>query len=511
MEVSCLLTRGLDALSTGVVLLDDQKRLIYANPAMAKLNRRPVELQIGVPGRDLRPDLADQIEPVLASVLRDGHAWSVTVRGTPAGGGEEERAWHVEYVAIQSDQDARYCLGVVRDITEEADLAHRVDAGVADRQKLVQIIEAINLFVAVLDVDGRVREINANALRRSGMKDADEVRGQSFWATPWWAHDKTQALRVAEACQQAALGKPSQIEVVADCGFAAGSTPEGYQDHIAVDCLFRRAGEGEAAVIIVSGFDVTERKRALSAAEAAAKGRSDALATRDRAIATIGHELRNPLAAATMAHELLKSDTSFAGDEGVAETVAMLGRSLSLMGRLVDDLMDFNRLSHGRFNIERRPVDVLEVIRDAIADVAGDAGGHPVIVDPPDADGATHEILGDAGRLRQVVSNLLRNAAQAVGGGKPGVETGVELHVERRETRVVLRIIDRGCGFDAASAERLFEPFQIGGDASTASGGLGLGLPLCRQIVEAHGGTIEAFSAGRGLGATFTVDLPAAL
>lgn len=218
---------------------------------------------------------------------------------------------------------------------------------------------------------------------------------------------------------------------------------------------------------------------------------------KDRFIATLSHELRNPLAAVLAATELLGQDVR---DH---PALAVLERQVSALVRMTDDLLNASRALTGRLEVARRPLD----LRATVDTVAQDIGPEyertertlrvslppqPVPVD------------GDGIRLAQMLGNLLGNACKYT---RPGGTVTVELTAEPEHAMLTVR--DDGIGFDPAAADLLFEVFaRAVPSGMTDAGGLGLGLPVVRSIVELHGGTISAHSGGPATGAEFRVRLP---
>ena len=223
--------------------------------------------------------------------------------------------------------------------------------------------------------------------------------------------------------------------------------------------------------------------------------------TKDRYIATLSHELRNPLAALNNAVYLL-------GMECGAEakpTLEMMQRQIAQLTRMVNDLLDLSRVSHGKITLQIAPVDLVEVIGLAIetAEPALQKNRLRLARTLP-AEPVT--VRGDAARLLQVFSNLLDTAAKFT---PAGGDIGVALARARAEA--VATVSDNGVGIEPSFLPTMFEAFtQADLRLERTTGGLGLGLALARQIVEAHGGRISAESAGRGLGSRFTVRLPLA-
>lgn len=224
---------------------------------------------------------------------------------------------------------------------------------------------------------------------------------------------------------------------------------------------------------------------------------------KDEFIAMLGHELRNPLAAIAHAVHLEKESANDPSTQEMARRV--VERQTANLSRLVDDLLDVARITRGKIELRRAPVKMAEIVNraiDAIRPFILERGHKLDLMMSTDGKWC---VEGDAMRLEQVVINLLTNAAKYTpDGGRITV-------VERTEERnAVITVGDNGIGIAPDMLPRIFELFtQAEQSLDRSSGGLGLGLNLCRQLVELHGGTISAHSAGTGKGSAFTVRLPA--
>jgi CheY-like chemotaxis protein len=187
----------------------------------------------------------------------------------------------------------------------------------------------------------------------------------------------------------------------------------------------------------------------------------------------------------------------------VVEAREMMERQLSHMVRLIDDLLDVSRISRKKMELRRAQVLLADVIRDAVdgARPAIEAGGHDLIVSLPEE---PVRLDADLTRLAQVFSNLLTNSAKYT---EPGGR--IWLAAERRGGQAVVSVRDTGIGIPAESLTTIFDMFsQVDRSLERSTGGLGIGLALVKGLVEMHGGTITAESAGEGMGSTFTVTLP---
>ena len=235
-----------------------------------------------------------------------------------------------------------------------------------------------------------------------------------------------------------------------------------------------------------------------------ASGRAEAESSnraKDEFIAMISHELRTPLGAILIWAQLLKSDDLDAG--AVTRAVGMIERSTKTLAQIIDDLLDASRIIAGKLTFETRPLELRPVIEAAL-DAASPAAEAKGVVLERALPGPLPPVSGDAGRLQQVVGNLLANAVKFTPeGGR------IEVRLARSGSTAHITIVDTGTGINPEFLPFIFERFRQADTTSTRKQkGLGLGLAIARQIVQLHGGTIEASSAGEGRGSTFTVKLP---
>lgn len=219
-------------------------------------------------------------------------------------------------------------------------------------------------------------------------------------------------------------------------------------------------------------------------------------------IAVLAHELRNPLAPIRHAAAVLHGA---GGNSAVQQRMCqVIERQSSHLAKIVDDLIDINRITRGTLTLEREPANLVEVIRTAIESVspAIDASGLSIESHPPQ--GSLY-VNGDAGRLTQLVTNLLTNAVRFTPrGGR------IEVSVDRTDGYLEVTVTDTGRGIASEDLLSIFGMFVQGKAAiNRVGGGLGIGLALSRRIAELHGGTIEAHSAGVGRGSEFRLKLPA--
>jgi signal transduction histidine kinase len=225
---------------------------------------------------------------------------------------------------------------------------------------------------------------------------------------------------------------------------------------------------------------------------------------KDEFLATLAHELRNPLAPIRNALEIIRINGS---GRSVVEDVAhkMIERQVSQLIRLVDDLLDVSRITTGRLELRRERIDLTQVIRSAVETSRPliDAAHHELSIELP-----SNPILLDADpvRLAQVFSNVLNNAARYMGeGGR------IRVTAERDDRMVTVIVQDFGIGIAQDMLPRVFDMFAQGeAPGEQSRGGLGIGLTLVKWLVEIHSGSVEAHSEGRGRGTSISIQLPIA-
>ena len=257
--------------------------------------------------------------------------------------------------------------------------------------------------------------------------------------------------------------------------------------------LCRALAERRRAEQALQGL-IEREQAARSDAETASRMKDDFLAV-------LSHELRTPLNAILGWTQIV--DARRGHKATVLRAIDVIGRNAVQQMRLIDDLLDVSRIVSGKMRIATDPVDLSATLGAAVETV-GPAAAVKSIGINVDVDGTAHLVTGDAGRLQQVIWNLLSNAVKFTPkGGR------VDVRLERVNADAQLVVRDTGPGIASAFLPHVFDRFRQADTSITRRhGGLGLGLAVVRYLVEAHGGTVFAESAGEGSGATFTVRLP---
>jgi signal transduction histidine kinase len=230
----------------------------------------------------------------------------------------------------------------------------------------------------------------------------------------------------------------------------------------------------------------------------------DADRRKDEFLATLGHELRNPLSPLLTCVELLKRGTLQNPESERA--VAVMQRQAGHLVRLVDDLLEVSRITRGLIEVQREPVELSDVVAAAVETSRPviEASEHRLNVETADE---SLVVRGDSVRLTQVFANLLNNAAKYTDPGGT-----IDVAVRRTGTTALVSIRDNGIGIDRQNLSSVFDMFtQVSRSDRRTQGGLGIGLTLVRSLVALHGGTVTAASEGTGRGSTFEVRLPLAV
>ena len=381
-----------------------------------------------------------------------------------------------------------------RDITDRKRLeAEREElAFESERQRRIYeaALDATLDFFYVFGTDHRA--IYANASLRT-MWGVDDVRGKHWTELGYeqWHAD----LHDRELDQVIATRAPLRGVIP----FAGTNGRRTYE------YIFAPVLDAAGDVVAVAGTtrDITDREAGEIALREQAERLAEADRVKDEFLATLAHELRNPLAPLRNAVELLRGP--LARDDRERRIHAMMERQVLHLVRLVDDLLELSRISRGAVTLQRCSVRLADAIQQAVetCESAIDQAGHALEVELP-----AYSVVVDAdpARLTQILTNLLTNAVSYTNaGGRIGIEARSE------DDQAVVRVIDDGIGIAPEALPRLFEMFNRGDRHSARNqGGLGIGLALSRRLAQLHGGSLDAASGGVGHGSEFTLRLPLA-
>jgi len=353
-------------------------------------------------------------------------------------------------------------------------------------------VENLPINLVLYDRDYRILCINptlaATCAKLSGRKPDELVgmRGSELWPKVIWEP-------LFEHSERAVATRERETYELAT---ALPGCPPTVREWTVVPLV---GASGEVDRIVTMSIDVTAQRQLVAELRAADQRKSDF-------IAILSHELRNPLAAIRLSLDILENGVP--GAEPVVGARRIIDRQVSQLVHLVDDLLDVTRITQNKIPLQRHRLDLNELVRATVEDNRPhlEKSGVRIVVERARA---PVYVNADGVRIAQVLTNLLANAVNFTPGGGTATVTVSADPAPEPHGSAVLRVSDNGTGIDPALLPRLFEPFmQEDRPLARAGGGLGLGLALVKGLVELHGGSVSARSAGKGLGAEFVVRLP---
>ncbi len=351
------------------------------------------------------------------------------------------------------------------------------------RVLLAAIVESSDDAIVSKTLDGRVTSWNAGAARLFGYSAAEIIGQPITTIIPRERHGE-------EVEILAKLRRGERIEHFETVRVAK----DGHRVEVSLTTSPIRDSTGRVVGASKVARDISARKRA-------DEERREAERHKDEFLAMLGHELRNPLAPIRTASAVLRRTSH--GNQTQEQMCTVLDRQLQQMTRLLDDLLDVSRITQGKIQFRREPVDLLTVVARAVETSRPliDARRHRLSVSLPEE---SLRVEGDQARLVQMLANILNNAAKYTAeGGR------ICVAVQSDAPTVELRVQDTGIGMAPEILPRIFDMFvQADQTLDRSQGGLGIGLTLVRSIVEQHGGQVAASSAGVGHGSEFVVRLP---
>jgi PAS domain S-box-containing protein len=418
------------------------------------------------------PESADRIVDI---VQRTGH-WEGELLQTSRDGRRitVDSRWAIER---RGPDDRFNILEVNSDITARK---HAEEALRESEQRLQSYIDQAGDAIYVLDAEsGRILNANTRATQMLGYS-RDELL-QLFATDIERSQTATEIKDVHERAKQ------NVMEIEGVHRRKDGST---FPVEIRLTSLGPMLPHRRLAIV----RDISERARI-------ERERAEEARRKDEFLALLGHELRNPLAAIHTAIQVLSRGPTLAQRDRME---AMIGRQTTMMRRLVDDLLELERITHGHIDLKLEPMDLAACLSQAAAVLQSTVSDrHQLLLLRLPAEPV--RFMADSTRLEQIVSNLLTNASKYTPrGGK------IELSGAREASDVVIRCKDNGQGIVPEHRQKIFVPFSRGPKTELGYGeaSVGLGLALVKQVTELHGGTVSVDSGGPGLGSEFTVRLP---
>ncbi|MEO6738900.1 MAG: ATP-binding protein, partial [Chthoniobacteraceae bacterium] len=375
----------------------------------------------------------------------------------------------------------------LRDITERQRAEEALRASAEFNRK---IIESSRDCVKILDLEGRLLSMSEGGQRQLCIPDLAPLLGKSwigFWDA---AADRTAA---QEAVLKARAGGSGNFTGV----YATPGVPRWWD--VVVTPMLNAQGEPEKLLAI--SREVTGRVLSEQASKAAAEELARSSRAKDDFLAALSHELRTPLTPVLMTATAMEGDPALPAE--VRGQVSMIRRNIELEARLIDDLLDLTRITHGKMKIAPVVTDIHQLL-DHTAEIVRSEGSGKQVRTFFRLEAARHHAMVDPARFQQVFWNVVKNALKFTpSGGSVTVSTSNDAG-----GGILVSVEDTGIGISPEGLSHIFNAFEQGDAAGQHRyGGLGLGLAISRAIVEAHDGAIRADSAGVGRGATFTVSL----
>lgn len=382
------------------------------------------------------------------------------------------------------------CVLIFRDVTAQRLVEREKTSQLLTARLLASIVETSNDAIISKSLDGIIQTWNAAAERLFG-HTADEAVGRpiSLVIPPERLAEEEQIISNLRAGHRI---EHFETERVRSNG-----------ERITVSLTISPIKDDDGNVIGASKIvrDVSERKQLENNLRILAANLAENDRRKNEFLATLAHELRNPLAPMSNMLEVLKRADGNA--EILKRAHETIERQLGQMVRLVDDLLDLNRITHDRLELRRSEVELSSVVQQAV-EVARpliDSAGHRLTVDLPDE---PVYLNADRTRLAQVFGNLLNNSSKYT-----QANGSIVLRAKRVGNEVEVSVQDNGAGIPADKLDTIFDMFmQVDGTSKHSQGGLGIGLTLVKRLVEMHGGSVEPRSAGEGMGSEFIVRLP---
>ena len=485
----------LGSIGDGVITTDVEGRVTYLNEVAAQLTGWTLKDVIGQPldnvFRIINETTRQPVENPAARALREGIVVGLANHTVLIERNGAERPIDDSAAPIRDEQGiVSGCVLIFRDVTAQRRMERERASQFLTARLLASIVESSDDAIISKSLDSVIQSWNAAAERLFGYSAQEAVgRHISLVIPPERIAEEDHIIARLKAGQRIEHFETERVR----------SDGRRILVSLTVSPIRDEAGNVVGASKIAR--DITDRKRVEDTLFKLATDLSEADRRKDEFLATLAHELRSPLAPLANMLEILKRA---GGDPDVVQRAhEVMERQLGQLIRLVDDLLDLNRITHNRLELRHSDVELSSVIHQAVEACRpfADSAGHDLRVTLP---AEPIHVRADPARLAQVVGNLLNNSCKYT---RPGGKIWV--NAECRGAEAVLTIKDTGIGIPPDKLDSIFDMFtQVGRSTERAHGGLGIGLTLVKRLVQMHGGSVEAHSDGEGHGSEFVVRLP---
>jgi len=474
-----------EAMQQGVAVLNAEGVVLYCNPFLAALFQMSVQ---NVTGCTIDSFAAETDHAMLTGMLRN----------------VENKSAHKEILLRHQDgttfpaalatsvlPSQKFCL-LISDLTQQQQYDEVIvsRAALADSEiRYRRLFESAKDGILILDTaSGKITDTNPFMSELLGYSQ-DHFLGKELWEIGIFS-DKAANEAAVRTLQDKGYIRYEHLPLETSGGLL-----------VEVEVVANAYREDHHKVIQCNIRDITDRSRLEKETHEQASVLADLDRRKDEFLATLAHELRNPLAPIRNGLQIMKLAE---GDGKVIErSRSMMERQVEQMTRLIDDLMDLSRISQGKIVLQKARLRLAMVVQHAVETSRPliEQQGHELVLDVPDE---PIHVDGDETRLCQVFANILNNAAKYTDrGGR------IRLGVEQQGSEAVVVVEDNGVGIPAPMLPKVFEMFtQVDRSLEKSHGGLGIGLNIVERLVEMHGGTIGVESDGHGMGSRFTVRLP---
>ncbi|WP_395744828.1 PAS domain S-box protein [Prosthecobacter sp.] len=488
VEQSRLLDLSFDA----IFVRDAENRITYWSKGAEDAYGFSREEALGRVKEDLlRTEFPEPLERIMEQLNRDGR-WVGEVKHI-----RKDGAVIMDNTRWVLDRDAQGRPASILETNTDVTERRRAEGALrASEEKYRSLIQSLPAAVYTCDREGYIQLYNAAAVELWGREP--EI-GKDLWCGSYQLYRADGSplelihCPMARTLQEGRAVRGEEIIV---------ERADGTRRHVLPypDPIFDDEGRMTGAVNML--LDVTERKRtemllrdAKDAAELASK-------SKDRFLAVLSHELRTPLTPVLLAVAAMEHDAALQPE--MREELMMIKRNIELETKLIDDLLDLSRITSGKLALDIEAVDLNDTVRQVCSICAPQLRERAVFLEV-ELDDEAGMVAADSARLQQVLWNVLKNAIKFT--PEKGV---IQVSTARRDDGYCeVRVIDPGIGIPADRLPHVFNAFEQGGSNITRQfGGLGLGLAICKALMELHHGSIRAESAGVGQGATFIIELP---
>jgi PAS domain S-box-containing protein len=479
--------RVLENIPDVVVLYDTDLRIQYINEATRKITGQSTAYFLGHRDEEiLPPEVYNTYMPTLKETLLTRKIHSIDVEITLPGTGY--RFLFITCIPLLDEKGGvREIVAITHDITERKQTEAKIRES---EEKLHLILETIPLGLAVADTEGKIFQVNREAIRLSGYSEQELIGKKSL------------ELLIDMDCEKGEENLRKTIET----GYSESNQytlrkKDGYEFPAEVYRALVKDTSGKIIGIVYIVQDITERLQAMEEHQKNIEYKEiDRMKT--NLLSTVSHELRTPLAGIKGYVTLLLDYYTKLKKTQKWESLEAIDDSTDRLTELIEHLLDMSRLDSGLFKLHLVPVDAHDVIATAIKEAKMRAPNYHFSITMASR---LPEVTADAKRLRQVIDNLLDNAIKY---SAEGTEINIKAEVKAGELKI--SVIDQGRGIPEGEKDKIFDRFyRIEEKLKKDPGGLGLGLSLCKALVEAHGGHIRVESE-EGKGSTFYFTIPLA-